>query len=487
MFGAALLFSGLIGVQNASAADNIPPTVGMPTYSGSVYVNASEMISATYLDTAPPGDTAGIANCRLVVNGSEQALATLSATSSASGTANASHTFGSAGSVEVNMRCTDNGSNVTTSATSTITVIADTTAPTVSAVSPSTSVRASSTQFSVNYSDSGSGVTNCVLYVQQGDGTYNTYAMTENGGMASGSSTQSFTYSSSMTAGSYGQYATCSDASGNVGTGSVTAITLTTAPAPDTTNPVVSSVNPGSATVGVTVSISASYTDAMGVTSCSLYIDGNLIGVMDRSGTTTGLASRNHTFSTAGTYAAQARCSDAVGNVGSASTNVSVTTGTAAPYVRRLIKLMCPTGFVDVNHPCKAVYYVGGDNKRHAFPNEKVYFTWYSDFSGVIEVDSSTMASITLGRNVAYRPGTRMVKFTTLNRTYAVSRYGTLRWVTSEAAARALYGNDWNRMIDDISDAFYTDYSFGADINSTADYNPAVEASSVSTIDMNLN
>ena len=153
----------------------------------------------------------------------------------------------------------------------------------------------------------------------------------------------------------------------------------------------------------------------------------------------------------------------------------------------QLVKLACPTyGIISVNDPCKAVYYVGIDGKRHAFPNEKAYFTWYTGFDGVLSLDSSTLSSMPLGTNVTYRPGVRMVKFTTLGRVYAVSRYGTLRWVASESAATSLYGSAWNTKIDDISDTFFSDYTFGADINTAADFNVTSEASTVASINVNL-
>lgn len=485
VLGSLLLASGSIGAQIVRAADTIMPIVGMPTVTGTVYVNARETIRATYSDTAPPGDTAGVSSCVLLVGGSQQGTATLSG-GTTNGTASVDHTFTSNGNVDVNIRCTDMGGNVTTSPTTTITVVVDSTAPSVGTVSPVTAVRGTSTTFTATYADTGSGVSSCVLHVQQGDGTYLTYNMTESADMSSGSATQSFTYSSSMTNSGYSQFVTCTDAAGNVGTGSLTTVSLTNSTSSDTTPPVINTIAPSSASVGSAVNVIATYSDAVGVTTCSLYVDGILVGSMDRSGTTSGNTSRSHLFSTAGSYTAQVRCSDAAGNTGNASTVITVGSGASGPYVRRLIKLFCPSGFIDVNHPCKAVYYVGSDGRRHAFPNEKVYFTWYTNFSGVVEVDSSTMASIALGKNVAYRPGTRMVKFATLNRTYAVTRYGTLRWVTSEAAAASLYGPDWNRMIDDISDAFYTDYTFGTDISSSASYSPTGETSSVSTIDMNL-
>ncbi len=129
-----------------------------------------------------------------------------------------------------------------------------------------------------------------------------------------------------------------------------------------------------------------------------------------------------------------------------------------------------------------AVYYVGADGRRHAFPNSRVYGTWYADFSGVSTVSAADMASIPLGANVTYRPGLRMVKFTTDSRVYVVSSGRTLRAIASEAVAFSLYGSRWNQHIDDIADTFYTDYRFGTDVNVEADFNPAAMRESVNHV-----
>ncbi|MHB8830666.1 MAG: beta strand repeat-containing protein [Patescibacteria group bacterium] len=118
-----------------------------------------------------------------------------------------------------------------------------------------------------------------------------------------------------------------------------------------------------------------------------------------------------------------------------------------------------------------AVYYIGSDGKRHAFPNSKIYFTWYKDFSGIRIITLDQLASIPLGTNVRYKPGSRMVKFTTDPKVYAVDANGVLRWVKTEAAAKALYGDNWNTFIDDLSDAFFSNYSFGKDIETSSDFN----------------
>ncbi|HTK05134.1 MAG TPA: hypothetical protein VL500_06110 [Candidatus Eisenbacteria bacterium] len=108
-----------------------------------------------------------------------------------------------------------------------------------------------------------------------------------------------------------------------------------------------------------------------------------------------------------------------------------------------------------------AVYYCGRDGKRHAFPNQKIHASWYADFNGVTTVSDATLASISLGASVTYRPGVRMLKIQTDPKVYAVAKGGELRWVQTEASAAALYGADWNMKIDDISDAFFTDYHVG--------------------------
>lgn len=150
-----------------------------------------------------------------------------------------------------------------------------------------------------------------------------------------------------------------------------------------------------------------------------------------------------------------------------------------------LIKLACQKN-AGINDPCTAVYDVGGDGKRHAFPNDKVYFTWHADFSGVQTVSAATLAAIPLGQNVTYRPGSKLVKFTTLDKVYAVALGGTLRWVTTEDVAQGIYGPTWNKDVDDIPDTFFSDYQMGADISSATGYSTTVEASYAPDIDADL-
>lgn len=120
-----------------------------------------------------------------------------------------------------------------------------------------------------------------------------------------------------------------------------------------------------------------------------------------------------------------------------------------------------------------AVYYYTKAGTRLSFPNEKTYFTWYADFSNITTITDAELAAITLAGNVTYRPGARMIKIQSDPRVYAVDDGGTLRWVQTEQLATSLYGSDWAKKIDDLSDAFFSDYQTGLSITSASDFSPS--------------
>jgi endoglucanase len=147
-----------------------------------------------------------------------------------------------------------------------------------------------------------------------------------------------------------------------------------------------------------------------------------------------------------------------------------------------LIKISCGQK-VEINDPCTAVYYYNMHGERQAFPNEQVFYSWYTDFSRVQIISSSAMATIPLAKSVTYKPGVTMVKFPSVPTVYAVSTGGVLRPIASESLARALYGTDWNTKIDDLSEAFFSHYTIGDAITAASDYNPNFVAASVEDID----
>ena len=129
------------------------------------------------------------------------------------------------------------------------------------------------------------------------------------------------------------------------------------------------------------------------------------------------------------------------------------------------------------------VYYFAPDGRRYVFPNEKTYFTWYTDFSKVKQIPDGQLQTIPLGRsNVTYRPGFKMVKITTDPKTYVVDQGGYLRHVGSQELAETLYGLAWKNQIDDVPDAYFTNYKIGTPIQMASDYNPQNTMTQTTTI-----
>ncbi|MFH0814875.1 MAG: hypothetical protein V1902_02225 [Candidatus Falkowbacteria bacterium] len=106
-----------------------------------------------------------------------------------------------------------------------------------------------------------------------------------------------------------------------------------------------------------------------------------------------------------------------------------------------------------------AVYYYGSDSKRYVFPHEKYYKTWYSDFKNITTLSADEIGVIEIGGNVSIRPGTKLVKFATAPAVYAVEPGSKLKKIGTEAAAKALYGNDWAKNVIDLYDTLYTNYT----------------------------
>lgn len=117
-----------------------------------------------------------------------------------------------------------------------------------------------------------------------------------------------------------------------------------------------------------------------------------------------------------------------------------------------------------------SVYYLGADGKRYVFPNEATYFSWYSDFSGVVTIPQAELESYPLGKNITVRPGTKLVKITTNPKVYAVEPNGQLVAIPDEATAAALYGANWAQRIVDIPDSFFTNYDISSKVASSSAY-----------------
>lgn len=133
------------------------------------------------------------------------------------------------------------------------------------------------------------------------------------------------------------------------------------------------------------------------------------------------------------------------------------------------------------------VYWYASNGKRYVLPNAKTFYSWVG-YGGVpvTTVNNTELYGIPLGGNVTYRPGARLVKIATDPKVYAVSRYGVLRWVSSELVARTLYGDTWAQMVDDVPVDYFSNYTMGNPIYSSVDYTPSIEYTSVTNPNDNI-
>lgn len=348
---------------------------------------------------------------------------------------------------------------------------ADNTNPDVGAPSPDTATVGAAVSIAASVSDPDSGIASCNLYLE----FLNVGAMNVSGGIAS----KTYVF---VEPGVYTMFVFCRDVAGNFASGPNVSVLVTVASGggggfvPLS----VGLIAPTSATAGLPVTLSTPV--SVSPFSCDLIIEGIQRGAMALSA---GAATASYTFENPGSYAVRAQCMTVGGTIADGpSAVVSVAAPAAPSFGSRLIKRTCPPNATAADS-CRAVYYQGADGKRHAFPSDKVYFSWYQNFDGIQSVDGTTLGAIPLGANVIYRPGTTLVKFETVNKVYAVARGGVLRWITSESAARELYGTDWGTKVNDISDTFFGNFSIGADIVAASDYSPAAETAAATTIDGN--
>ncbi|MEI7741363.1 MAG: Ig-like domain-containing protein [bacterium] len=133
-----------------------------------------------------------------------------------------------------------------------------------------------------------------------------------------------------------------------------------------------------------------------------------------------------------------------------------------------------------------AVYWYSSDGKRYVFPNVGTYASWFPNYSNIKVISSDLMSQIPLGGNITYRPGVKMLKVPSASTVYAVDHGGVLHPIASENVIFALYGINWSRMIDDLSEAFFFAYKIGSPITSGGQFDAASMANTTPTIADNL-
>lgn len=243
--------------------------------------------------------------------------------------------------------------------------------------------------------------------------------------------------------------------------------------------PTIGAVNPRTAIKDETVYFSAQVSDNDLLSSCKLFLDEKEAANMTIKKDVV-LATLK--ISTSGTHKMYAKCTDSDGNVATGKeVSVVVSSGSINVSPGDLIKLGCD-GNVYPNDPCTAVYYYGVDGKRHAFPNEKIFKSWFNNFDDLVIVSSKVMSDIQLGKNITFRPGKRLVKFST-NTVYAVSFAGLLRPIANAQIAESIFGVDWVLLIESVDDVFYGNYRVGVTVESSTAFSWSAANNETKVID----
>jgi hypothetical protein len=302
--GAESAYSNIVAIPESQ-----PPTVSItsPTNNASVSGTASVTASAT--------DNVGVTKVEFYVNG------VLQATDTATPYLYSWNTSGlAAGTYTLMAKAYDAAGNVGQSSNVTVTVIKDTTAPTVSLTAPTGGSTVSGAVAITSSASDNVGVTKVEFY--------------ENGVLLNATNVAPYSYNWNTTTvanGSYTLSAKAYDAAGNVGQSANVSVTVSNAVA-DTTAPTVSISAPANgASVSGTVSVTASASDNVGVTKVEFYVNGALQATDTASPYT---FSWNTAAVPNGSYTLTAKAYDAAGNVGqSAGITVSVSnTVTSGTY-----------------------------------------------------------------------------------------------------------------------------------------------------------
>lgn len=457
--------SRTVTVSGSNGGGTTVDTFTVPAVSPS---SATEDVAVS-MSVVPYG-TLDAVRCELYVDGSYVG----DMSQSSSNTFTKTYTFNNEGTYRVYAWCKDENGTWVKGSTRTVTVSnndEESSSLSVPSVSPSSATEDESVRFTVQPS-SNYNVTDCWLYV---DGNY-ADTMDEN---STNYFTTDYTFRDN---GSYSVYARCTDSSGKTVNGTSRTVTVNEHD-DDNSTLSVPSVSPSSATEDRSTEFSVQPSSNYNVTSCWLYIDGDKVATMNEE--YTNYFTVDYTFRDHGSYSVYARCYDSSGTyVNGTKRTVTVYSSGSSNNASEgdLIKIACGS------HPssddtCKAVYYYGDDGKRHAFPNESVYYTWYNDFDDVVEISASEMSDITIGKNVTYRPGSVLVQFSGSSSIYAVEKKRTLRKYTSTSLLRTDYGSNYEDVIVTVPDTLYGNYSIGSEIDSSSDYDRTTQYYSVDSID----
>ncbi|MBU1705546.1 Ig-like domain-containing protein [Patescibacteria group bacterium] len=117
----------------------------------------------------------------------------------------------------------------------------------------------------------------------------------------------------------------------------------------------------------------------------------------------------------------------------------------------------------------ETMYLITEEGTRRPFWNATTFFTWADSWDEVIWVTDATLATMPLGQAMLPQPGVVLVKIQSDQRVYMVEENSTtgayeLRWITTEAIAVAMFGENWADYVIDVDATMFAHYSIGDDV-----------------------
>lgn len=110
------------------------------------------------------------------------------------------------------------------------------------------------------------------------------------------------------------------------------------------------------------------------------------------------------------------------------------------------------------------IYFVDSDNIKHEYPDTHTWESYFKDdFSKVETVSKQELNNYLTGDDVPHKIGS-LIKITSSPKVYKVTENKILRWIIDENVATRLFGNAWNKLVRDISEIFFKDYTIGENI-----------------------
>jgi len=300
--GTASSYSNIVTVAEAS-----PPTISITSPA------ANATISGTVSVAASATDNVGVTKVEYYLNGALKSTDTSTPYVYSLNTASLA-----SGTYTLMAKAYDAAGNVGQSSTVSVTVVNDTTAPTVSMTAPGNNATVSGTTTLTASASDNIGVSKVEFY--------------RSGTLLYATNVAPFSYGWNTTTvanGSYTLTAKAYDNTGNVATSANVVVTVNNTVS-DTTAPTVSVTAPAnSATVSGTVSVAASASDNVGVSKVEFYVN-SVLAATDTASPFT--YSWNTSLVSNGTYSVMAKAYDATGNVGqSASVTATVNNGVTPP------------------------------------------------------------------------------------------------------------------------------------------------------------